>query len=99
MSNEENINSGTALTIDKFEFFRFVLDRINIKPSTFCVNNGWKSKTFISWKQSGVPERAWGILEKEIKLINLTNFHKRCRDDIFFLQELQDEYIKTRGNC
>jgi hypothetical protein len=96
MSVEETTNNIAPLRIDKFEFFKFVLNKIDITPTNFCVKNGWSLSAFKGWKQGGVPKRAWGVLEKEIKLINLTNFHRRYKEDVFFLQELQDEYIQIK---
>ena len=81
------------------KFWQFgicLLKKLQIILLHFCVKNGWSLSAFKGWKQGGVPKRAWGVLEKEIKLINLINFHRRYKEDVFFLQELQDEYIQIK---
>lgn len=84
----------TSATIDKYDFLRFVLDKINIKPRAFCSDNGWQPLSHKRWKHEGVPKRVWKALEKELIVHNLTTFHNKYKENIIYIEELEKEYLE-----
>jgi hypothetical protein len=91
-----NKKNKEELSINSFYFFIFSLKKIETKPSDFCKKNGWNVETYLAWKSTGVPKRAWIALRQEVTLYNLLTFRKKCDDDIVYWEELKQEYIESR---